>query len=208
MRRLVLAAAALVALALAGCTAGGDPTNAGSPTPPHTPAPDHAPAAIVMTLDELRLVDAEDAVLETVAVRDGDVIGFFEDALGGPATVSTDEGYGFDFHDWTGVRVMPLTDGRGGWVTFTAAESSGLALRTQEGVAVGATREQAIAAGAVEGYVDDDSGYDILQLDTREEPGTESLERPGETGVVYVAIIVENGVVSQIGVPGNDFSDI
>jgi len=208
MRRLALAAAALVALALAGCTAGGGPTSAASPTPTHTPAPDRAPAAIVMTLDELRLVDTEDAVLETVSVRDGDVTGFLADALGEPATVSTDEGYGFEFHDWPGIRVIPLADGRGGWVAFTAAEANGLALRTEEGLMVGATREQAIAAGAVEGFVDDDSGYDILQLDTRDEPGTESLERPGETGVVYVAIIVENGVVSQIGVPGNDFSDL
>ena len=205
MRRHVLAAAALVALALAGCTAPAPDPTADAVA---TPTADRAPAAIVMTLDELRLLDAGDAVLETVSVRDGDVIGFFEDALGGPATVSTDEGYGFDFHDWTGIRVMPLTDGRGGWVTFTAAESSGLALRTEEGLTVGATRDQAIAAGAEEGYVDDESGYAVLQLDTREEPGTESLERPGETGVVYVAIIVENGVVSQIGVPGNDFSDI
>lgn len=206
----VVAALALAMFALAACSgpalapATSTPAAVTTPTPSATPAPD----AIVVTLDELRLVDADDTALATVSLRDGDVIGFLEDALDSAPTVSTEATYGITLYDWDGIGVIPLDGTRGGRVSFTAAESAGLTLRTQEGLTVGATRDEAIAAGAELGYIDEETGYDILQLDTREEPGTESLERPGETGVVYVTIVVEEGIVTQIGAPGNDFSDL
>jgi hypothetical protein len=206
-----VAALTLAMLALAACSgpAFAPPRSApaaSEPVPTSSATPE--PHAIVITLDELRLVDADDAALASVSLRDGDVIGFLEEALGASPTVDTDETYGIDFYEWESVHLSPLEGERGGWVTFIAAEQIGLTLRTKEGLTVGATRDEATAAGAETGYHDEESGLDILQLDTREEPGTESLERPGQTGVVYVALLVEDGVVSRIQAPGNDFSDL
>lgn len=202
----VVAALALAMFALAACSgpALAPATSAATPTPSASPEAD----AIVITLDELRLIDRAEAALGRVSLRDGDVIGFLEDALGSAPTVDTEDTYGIVFYEWEGVNLTPLDGERGGRVSFTAAQSNGLTLRTEEGLTVGATRDEAIAAGAEAGYIDEETGYDILQLDTREEPGTESLERPGETGVVYVTIVVEEGIVTQIGAPGNDFSDL
>lgn len=210
-RRLALALFAAVSLSLTACTAtGGDagPSASPSPTPSPTATAEPQQAAIVLTVDELQLVDETGATVSSASLDDGDLIGFLGDALGSLPDPQKDDRYGFVFYDWGTVRLGTSEGVAGGWVTVSAAGENELAFRTESGLTVGSTREEALAAGAVSDYVDPEGAYEVLRLDPREVPGTTSLERPGETGVEFVSLTIVDDQVAQISVPGNDYSDL
>ncbi len=94
-------------------------------------------------------------------------------------------------------------------VWIAAAATGGLELRTTEGVTVGMTREEAIALGAVPDRDETGDGLpDLLRLQVREAPGTESLENPGETGVDFILVILEGDAVVRMISPASDWGDL
>lgn len=221
MSRRWAAAAIPLVLLLAACTpdasesttSASPPSSASSPpslspTPSPTAAP--APDALVLTLDGVSRVSRDGSVLDSIGFADGlATVEFMTAQLGADPAVTRDtNGYPFTFYEWESVR-MNVIDSGSASIWFEAATANGLDLETLEGIAVGATVQQALAAGAVDGGFDFDAdgASDFLELGTREAPGTSSLENPGQTGVEYIVLAVENGVVTSIQ-PGNDYSDI
>jgi hypothetical protein len=80
---------------------------------------------------------------------------------------------------------------------------------TEEGITVGSSRSEALAAGARDGWdADGDGVADFLELGAREVPGTQSLSRPGEVGIEYLSLGMKGDVVERIDLPANDFSDL
>ncbi|BDV30138.1 hypothetical protein Microterr_07980 [Microbacterium terricola] len=120
------------------------------------------------------------------------------------------DGYVFDDtrYDWAGVTVTV-------WGAGTESESiasirvvaptvGGVPVRTPEGITVGSSREDALAAGADDPF--DDPEY--LQIGRQEVPDTESLVNPGEVGILFIVLQMEADAVAAISTPGNDFSDL
>jgi len=93
------------------------------------------------------------------------------------------------------------------WIASAAV--GGLGLRTTDGVAVGMTRDEAVALGAVADADEDGDGLpDLLRLEVREAPGTESLTTPGTTGVDFILVILEDDAVVRMISPANDWGDL
>jgi len=107
--------------------------------------------------------------------------------------------------EWPGLTLTVPNDGstRGAEVRVSTPTVAGHPVVTSGGIGVGSTRAEAVAAGATEGFDPSE-----LRLDTRDAPGTQSLQRPGEVGRQYVMLVLEGDSVVQIVLPGNDFSDI
>lgn len=159
MTTLRLAAATLVALALAGCTAG----NAADPTtsvpapsyaaqPTSTPEPEPAIAELVIAGGGFTLVDADGEVDFTHHWADevGPAVAALEEAIGVAPEVGFEEHSGghladFDRYDWDGLTLgdavgleKPRTDYfLPSWLEATAPSIAGIAVRSTSGVTVG-----------------------------------------------------------------------
>jgi hypothetical protein len=109
--------------------------------------------------------------------------------------------------EWDGVALSVF--GGVGDLRLRAAEIGGARLQTVEGIAVGSTRAEAMAAGAWADWDEDGDGVaDHLGIGPREVPGTSSYAKPGSVGIEYVLLTIDDDVVTEIRVPVNDFSDI
>ena len=94
------------------------------------------------------------------------------------------------------------------WVVVTAPEVGGVPVRTVEGVTVGMTRDEALAAGARDGYDEDQDGVsDNLEVGRQEVPGSTSYMNGG-VGILFMALTLEGHTVSGMATSGNDFRDI
>ena len=81
-------------------------------------------------------------------------------------------------------------------------------MRTVEGISVGSSRGEAIAAGARDGFDSDDDGVaDELHIGRQEVPGTQSY-LTDDVGILFVNLRLEGDVVSSMSSAGNDFRDI
>jgi hypothetical protein len=167
---------------------------------------------VTVTLDGLTVTG--DATEESAALEDPDAVLALVEELTGQARVGVDipnpwgEGDPVGtLYEWDGVTVSVI--GERASLVVRAATVGGASFQTEQGVAVGATRAEAVAAGAWDDWDEDGDGVaDYLGIGEREVPGTESLSRPGETGIEYVMLGVKGDVVEQIHVPANDFSDL
>ncbi|SDP38058.1 hypothetical protein SAMN04487788_3281 [Microbacterium testaceum StLB037] len=222
MRRTVplLTFTAVLALGLSACVPqpSPEPTEAASPTPAFTPSEKPTPT-VSPTGDAA--APASDAVLivslDSASIAAGSTLEYslnsvdaWTAALGTAPTQSAVEGpYGGTLEltalTWPGFTVTVPNDGstRGATVRATTPTVSGHPVVTTGGIGVGSTRAEAVAAGATEGF---DST--ALRLDTRDVPGTQSLQRPGEVGREYVMLVLDGDAVTLLILPANDYSDI
>lgn len=196
---------ALVAASLAGCAPAAPAAPTSTPAATGTPSPTPMVHEVVIGLDGLTVDDGA-----VVSYDDADaVIAALTDALGAPPTEAPVEGpYGsvFDGYDWAGLKALKV-DARIG--VTASANGPTVTFTTPEGLGLGSTREEAMAAGAEDEYDEDGDGVaDYLKIGMREVPGTSSLVHPGEVGVEYIALKLSDDKIVQINSSGNDFSDI
>ncbi|WP_312673251.1 hypothetical protein [Microbacterium sp.] len=214
----LLLALAATALAVTACAPANSAEPSGSPRPSETSSASPTPtettsAQIVVTLDGLTVTGAEErsadysdsaALLELLQEVTGELpepegVEIF------PGEPSTLEAY-----DWDGLRVLAdSTGGAPASISVTAAEVAGLPVVTEDGFRVGSTRAELRAADAwALTDAEDPETASELGLGGREVPDTESLTRPGSTGIVYTMFVLDGDTVTQIMVPANDFSDL
>jgi hypothetical protein len=211
----------LVCVLATGCTAGSSgpattpadaaPVTAASPTATPTPAPLEE---LVVSMEHLEYTHEEST--ETVDLVDGAaVLALFQEITGEePVATEPDPNVwyaeGTMTYDWPEVRVFMASaaDMTHASVSVSAPEVAGVPVRTPEGIAVGSTRNEALAAGARDGYDENSDGVsDYLELGRQEVPDTVSLVNGG-IGILFVDLAMEGDVVSRISSSGNDFSDI
>jgi hypothetical protein len=207
-RRHFVAVAAL-ALVLAGCapTVPGA-TDAPEPTPSATTTAEPTEAAaLVLGLDDVSVVE-ESGGTTTAELDDPEaVLELIGGALGAaPAPDTTPFGDNYVWPDGVTVTVR----GPFSFVRFDVAEADGYQLRTAQGIAVGSPRADVDALGTfVEDYDGDGDGHpDIVGLEQREEPGTESLSSPGEVGTSYIAVLFAGDTVTALRSPAGDWRDV
>ncbi|WP_201276579.1 hypothetical protein [Marisediminicola senii] len=194
-------------------------TPAPTPTPEPTPVAEPAPAPtpqsapiVTITLDDLSYGDP--GAITTVPFTQGnDLVVAIQSLTGSAPSVSDIEdpwGNGDIWgtrYQWDGINVNVL-DGNATLRISTATLGDSVIL-TAQGLAVGSTRADAVAAGAWDDYDEnDDQIADYLGIGSREIAGTESLGNPGAVGVEYLMLEMNGDVVSAIHAPANDFSDI
>ncbi|MFD4958095.1 hypothetical protein [Microbacterium sp. NPDC058389] len=217
MKRHATALILLFGLALTGCASAG-PTSANdggagssATSAPADSAPTPTPAdSITVGVDALATVyDGEEA---TYPYSDPEPLLAFVEELTGAAPQSEDiedpwgngEVWGTKY-TWDGIIVSSMTDGGAG-IRVTAAEVNGVPVTTTPGIAVGSTSDAVVAAGGWETWNDGTSYY--YGIDPHPVEGTQSLSTPGEVGHAYVDITTQNGVVTALTSPANDYSDI
>jgi len=177
------------------------PTPAESPTGQEVPASD---AVLILTLDGASIAAGSTLDYSITAVD------AWSAALGVAPSRSAVQGpYGeagtFTALEWPGFTLTVPDDGstRGASVRVSTPTVAAHPVVTSGGIGVGSTRAEAVAAGATEGF---DSSE--LRMDTRDAPGTQSSQRPGEVGREYVKLVLDGDSVVQIILPANDFGDI
>lgn len=220
MRRIPVLAtvplALVLSVGLSACTSPtSTPTESAAQTPAATPsvsatAPAAAPtptsaATLIVTLDDATLQGGATPLPYARGAKDA-----WTAALGSEPTESPSEVvHGYDFQQtiwkWPGLQLNLPNDGsaNGSRVSVSAATVAGHPVRTTQGIGVGSTRAEALAAGAVDGF---DSTE--LRLDVRDAPGTNSLQRPGEVGRQFISLILEGDTVVSMHLPADDFSDL
>ncbi|KTR88556.1 hypothetical protein NS220_16230 [Microbacterium testaceum] len=179
-------------------------------TVPKTSAPS-LPAVEVVSTASVIVLTLDHATVEGGTAQDpldyrATAVDDWRSALGGDPTTSnvlapTGWDTGVVAHEWPGLRFLTPPDGPG-WLSVTAAEVNGHPVRTAQGIGVGSTRAEALAAGAVAGYGDE------LRLDVREVPGTSSLQESGRVGKEFISLEMSGDTVASVHVPANDFSDL
>lgn len=167
---------------------------------------------LTITLDGISY--AHDGSVDMVSLDDGAAILALFESLNGSIPDGTrlevfpGQDSGLTRYQWGEVIVLVSDQGPAS-VTILAPAIKGVPIRTQEGVMVGSTRSDAVAASARDDWDEDGDGVaDYLALGSREVPGTQSLSRPGLVGSEYLLLVMEGDNVEQIMVPANDFSDI
>ena len=113
-------------------------------------------------------------------------------------------------YDWSAVHVFmgSAEDMTYASVSISAPQVGGVPVRTVEGISVGSSRGEAIAAGARDGFDSDDDGVaDELHIGRQEVPGTQSY-LTDDVGILFVNLRLEGDVVSSMSSAGNDFRDI
>ncbi|EQM73104.1 hypothetical protein L687_07455 [Microbacterium maritypicum MF109] len=208
--RLILASAtaALLGLSLTACapaSTDGSVTPSSSSSPVASPSPTLADRVVEISVDGLSVDDGA-----VIAYDDPDgAVAALTDAFGSAPTEGTVEGpYGavYSGYDWQGTKAT-VRETRIDLVV--SADAPGVIFRTPEGIGIGSTRAEAMAAGAVDGWDEDGDGVaDYLSIGVREVPGTSSLVNPGEVGVEYIDLKITGDVVTRLSSGGNDFSDI
>ncbi|WP_282847706.1 hypothetical protein [Microbacterium oxydans] len=209
---LASAAAALLGLSLTACapaSTDGSVTPSPSPSPSSSPvtSPSATPAdrVVVISVDGLSVDDGA-----VIAYDDPDgAVAALTDVFGSAPEEAPVEGpYDsvFTGFEWDGTNAIDY----GTWIDVAvSADASGVIFRTPEGVGIGATRADALAAGAVDGWDEDGDGVaDYLSIGVREVPGTSSLANPGQPGVEYISLKIVDDVVTRLSSGGNDYSDI
>jgi hypothetical protein len=191
MKRVLPALLLVIGLILTGCAAPGPEPSPSSAEPSASATPASSPPAstsplVTVTLGEL--------AGEAPAVSD------IEDPWGNGTSVGTR-------FDWEGISVSLFDGFASVWVRSPRVGEA--RVQTAEGVAVGSTRAQALAAGAWDSWDEEGDGVaEWLGIGSREAPGTSSLRDPGSVGIEYVLLKVEGDVVTEIQAPANDFSDL
>lgn len=178
-----------------------------APTPTSTPEP--APAVLTRLVISLDDVSAEytDHVDSIDYGNAAGAIALIESIAGAPVVTEVPQ-KAFTRYEWDGVQMV--TSEAGQFIITIATSSVGaVPVQTAEGVAVGSSRADSVAAGATDGYDGNGDGVaDSLHLGTREVPGTESLALPDAVGVEYVELRMDGDAVTHLVSPADDFHDL
>lgn len=208
-RVLIVSAVAILTVIAAGCapTAAPQPTSSsGSASPSSSPSETPETADARVTIDGLSIDEGpliaytdHDAVLAAL----GEVVGPVPEAQGPDA-------YGFTSYDWDGAVRLNVPESGPAALWIGSDDTPGVVFTVADGIGIGSSRADALAAGAEELPMDDDGDgvNDYLAVGTREVPGTMSLVRPGEVGVQYVMLALDGDTVSKIFGLADDFSDL
>ncbi|KQZ85406.1 hypothetical protein ASD56_03440 [Microbacterium sp. Root166] len=204
-----------VALLLTGCAPALSPAAAPSqsaiaesPTPTPTPAP---PGELIIGIEGVTYTN-DGEMTEFSYADDGEaLVVLVEDLTGEEPQAEEIDLYGEPWgtrHTWDEVVVTVTTDGSAS-VSLLAPSVGDVPVETLEGLSVGSSRAAVIAAGGRDGWDADQDGIaDYLDLGELKVADTQSLQRPGEVGIVFVTVQVDDGAVVRIQAPANDFSDI
>lgn len=214
MRRLrFLAPVFACLLVLVACApSGATPTP--TPSPDKTVVPSPLPVGINgPPVDETRVIIGVDGLAlgdASVGYNDGDeVTELLAEALGETPKGEPDPtGYPSTTYEWPGIT---LYVGDNGATTLLLDEgmANPAGFATVEGITLGATVEQLLAAGAVDPKMDGNSDgvNDTYLLDVEEVPGTVPYADPDGVGTKYIMVTVEDGVAVAMRAPANDYSD-
>lgn len=209
---------------LSGCASPADPTTAPSGTAGTAAPATTTPGPTPTPRDEL-IVGIEGVTYKHEGVADEflfegageaeELLSTVEELTGTPRAGETIEGpyggYWGTSYTWDGLKVIVTGEHADSMsVAITAPTIGGVSIVTEDGdLAVGSTREDAIAAGAREGWDAHSDGIaDWFDIGKLEVPGTNSLVNPGEVGIMFVLLGLTGDTVTEIQSPGNDFSDI
>lgn len=210
---------AVVAVLLTGCTV---PAPSPSPSsvpsessaaPSPTPTPTVDAARVVVTVDSV--VYEHDGRADEVLLMDGEAVVALLEQIAGEATVEEFDGpydsEGGSRYVWDGVSIAVWSYDSRGFLNVDGPTIGGIPIATTEGIAVGSTRDEALAADAFvlcEYDGDGDGEPDSLAMHPEEVADALSLCRPDAVGVEYIEIGFEGDLVSRLSAPSNDFSDI
>ncbi|MCP1429396.1 hypothetical protein J3D45_001894 [Microbacterium foliorum] len=217
--RLLLALTTSVVLLTACAPQSGQEAASPSATTPPSSPPSSTPtpavaAQLVITIDGVEYVDGDDTA--TAPFEDAaSVLALLEDATGelpAPVELESPPGYEIDLVrcEWNGLMVVTDAGGTGSaTVTATAPTVDGVAITTDDGLAVGSSRTDVVSAGGWDVWDEDGDGIaEQVGVGHQEVEGTTSLSRPGEVGIMFVLISLDGDLVSEIQSPSNDYSDL
>lgn len=94
------------------------------------------------------------------------------------------------------------------WVIIKISALDGVPFKTAEGIQVGGTEDEVIAAGGTLAITDPATGTKTYELQPVEVPGTTSLVDNSQVGSKFISVFVEDGVVTSIIAPADNYSDI
>ncbi len=215
---LILSVTVLAGTVLAACagpapatTPTSSATSAQTPTaePSETAAPDAA-VGLVLSLDGVTVSMADGS--ESIDLSQGDaMIALLTDVAGAEPTIERLPPWeGMDLrltrYSWDGLWLTQHDDGAVMGLSATGPTLNGVPVTTAEGIGVGASKADLLAAGAWS--QSQDGSEELFGLGSREVPGTNSLARPGSVGIEYMLVIVEGDQVVQLRAPANDYADI
>ena len=201
--RFALALAFTVALCLTGCATESTPAPIETAPPPVSESPAQSlPTVVGVTSSGLTVAYVDLTVRipydDTAAVLD-----LFKEISGTEAETSIGSVSGdLILHDWPGVRVTEVVDTRF-WVTFSAPTIGETKIETVAGISVGSRREDVLSAGGIFRW-----GSEPEMLYFQDAPGRDSLADPGSGAQDFIAVFVENDVVSGIQAPVIDYGDV
>ena len=201
--RFALALAFTVALCLTGCATESTPAPIETAPPPVSESPAQSlPTVVGVTSSGLTVAYVDLTVRipydDTAAVLD-----LFKEISGTEAETSIGSVSGdLILHDWPGVRVTEVVDTRF-WVTFSAPTIGETQIETVAGISVGSRREDVLSAGGIFRW-----GSEPEMLYFQDAPGRDSRADPGSGAQDFIAVFVENDVVSGIQAPVIDYGDV
>jgi hypothetical protein len=210
MKSPVTLAALALTIVLAGCAPTGTATPTTDPQPTVTVTPE--PAAdpeLVLGVDGIDLVDETGAVTSRAPMTDAAAVLALITAALGPSSGFESSEFG-DSTDWGDAVSVISNPANFAFVNFFAPDAGGYDLVTSEGITVGSpvTDVQALEYYDEDFDGDGDGVSDILGLEPREEPGTDSLSHPGDVGTSYIAAFIQDGAVWRLGSPAGDWRDV
>ncbi|MHC2999881.1 hypothetical protein [Microbacterium sp. HJ5] len=213
----VLVIAAVVVSGCASTPPSISPAATTEPTP-GGPSPEAIPnARLVVGIEGVTYEGADEAeeFLFAGAGEGDELLALIEELSGEPRSGEEIEGpYGGLWgtgYEWDEITVTVSGENEDRMsVAVRATEIGGVPVVTADGdLAVGSSREDAVAAGARDGWdADEDGTADYLDLGETEVPGTQSLQNPGDVGIMFVMLGLTGDTISEIQAPANDFSDI
>lgn len=216
-RKLLFSTVALALIALSGCAATpapapSVPTGVAGTTTTATPTPEPEPARLVIGIQAIGYEhDGQTQVVSYTELVDLQIL-LRSISEEDPVQTPIDSPPGYDFQrqsfDYDGIVVVSGPDGPAD-VRVTTAMFHGVPVATQEGIAVGSSRTEAMDAGARDGFDEDGDGVaDWLDLGSVEISGTQSLTNPGSVGIQFVRLGLDGDTVRELQAPADDFSDL
>lgn len=215
--KLLFSTVALALIALSGCAATpapapSVPTGVAGTTTTATPTPEPEPARLVIGIQAIGYEhDGQTQVVSYTELVDLQIL-LRSISEEDPVQTPIDSPPGYDFQrqsfDYDGIVVVSGPDGPAD-VRVTTAMFHGVPVATQEGIAVGSSRTEAMDAGARDGFDEDGDGVaDWLDLGSVEISGTQSLTNPGSVGIQFVRLGLDGDTVRELQAPADDFSDL
>lgn len=181
-----------------------------SPTASETPPA--ATGQLTVTLDGVSFADATGT--RSVAFDDGPALLQLLEQITGelPTGEPIDGPYGgpagLVSYAWDGIIAIVHESGPA-TIAVTASAIGAVAITTDHGLAVGASRSDLLAAGAWTLVEDEDPGTaSELGLGGRDVPDTSSPSGTGMLGREFPLFLLKGDIVTEIQVPSNDFSDL
>lgn len=197
-------------LLLSGCASGAEvaestPTPTATTATPTPTAP--TPALVVLSVDEISVLDSTGAPLTAAPYSDPDAVLALLGSLEGSTPDPVDnQKFGMRW-EWPDLR---LTANYWAFVQVTGAQIAGLPVQTSQGIHVGSTREELAALDPHDwnSDADGDGVSDYYCLEARPEPGQVSLTDPAVEGITCVGVTLVGDSVVTISSMSTDWFDV